>query len=470
MLGRMVQATGQMLTVRVATELLSPAQIAGVTQMGSMAMLFNVLLIAPVWHYIARGFGEWRDTRRLVEYLQRYLVYLPIVTLVAMIAVWGLQSQFHLVNGFSTRWVVSLISIYMLSAPISTMGTTGFNLLNQRIKFVFFSNIPVWVGLGISVLLFRAYASPSVWSLGQFAGLSVGGLSFVMLNRKLQGERSKPSVTDAKTLPFTVHAIFGFAWPVVITAALWWMQSQSYRFVLDKIQGPAHVGLFTMGYGLAATPIAMYEGIFGQFYEPIYYNDLKGQGVEGQARAWNRYARAYLPGIFLTGVFVASSGTFLAQILLGEQFRAAAVVLVVWAAIIESIRATGAMMYHLGVAKVDMRINIPPVAAGAVLAPLGVLVCGRIDPLIGTAVGLLSAGLVVLVIIMVMSQKALPIAWPVRRIIMSGLLSIPLAFGFQIAKWFLPTPTTLSAVSVLACGGVYLLAVQALMFEYREKE
>ncbi len=465
LLGNVVQAFGLILTVRVSTELLSPSQLGGVTQMYSLANLFYMLLSVPVFQYVVRRFCEWYDGGNLSDYIRRYFYYTLVVAAIASLVAWIVQSQFHIVSGFSTGWVVILVVIYLLSVSISTLGTMGLNLLNHRFLFVLFSNIPVWVGLGISFVLFKEYESPSFWSLGLFAGFSFACLSFFILVRYFHGIKQKPRTGDVKSSPFAFNETFGFAWPLFITNTFGWSQYQSYKFILDKIKGSANVGLFSIGYGIGSSIITMYEGVFSQFYAPIYYNELKGQGVKGQTKAWNNYASAYIPGVVLVGVFVASNARFLVQVMLGEQFREAANTLIIWAAIIESIRAATSMVSYLGFAKMDTRIAILPVAAGGILAPLCVFIFGSIDPISGTAFGFFMAYLAVFIIAIVKIQKALPVTWPVRQIFLAGLFSAPLIIAGQFVMWVQPHPTTFLSVLVLLLGGVYVIAIQALMLK-----
>ena len=462
--GRIGVALAQIVSVRISTELLTPVQLGGVSQMGSLASLFSLLLIIPVGHYVVRGFLEWSEVGVLQSYLKRYLAYILFLALVTTVLAGGIQTQWQLVSGFSALAVALLTGIYIFSSSVSFIGVTGLNLLKRRISFALFTNLPVWIALAASPVLFRYYGGAEYWSLGQYLGLTVGCFAWWLLWHDLKNRAVVPPSAQTSLLSFSPAAIFAFSWPVVITAALWWIQSQSYRFVLDRIQGIANVGLFAVGYSLAATPIAMYEGLFGQFYEPIFYGELRGQGEEGQVRAWNNYARIYLPGLVVVGTFVATGSPFLAQILLGSAFRSVAIQVALWAAIIETMRAAGGMMYHLGMAKVDNRMTILPVAVGAVLAPLGVLLFGQFDPFLGTIAGLFVAGLAVIIIIVITSRRVLPISWPIRRIINGVVLSMPLAVGFQVTHWMDPSLGTGMSLLVLALGGVYVLGTQAWLF------
>ena len=457
-LGRGLQIVGEIVRVRVSTTLMLPRQLGSITQMMSVASIFSMMLVTPIWQYIMRAFIEWLDAGILLKYLLRYFRYVLMVAILVIGAAWLLQWQFHLVNGFSIAWVIVLIGIYIIFSSVNAVGTTGLNLLGRRVEFVVFSNLAIWIGLGLAVVLLLVFSQAAYWILGQYIGIAIASISIFLLFKRVRSTQHISGGTG-KIMQFKPSIIFNFVWPQVVTLVLWWFQSQSYRFVLDRVAGIANVGLFSVGYGIGVTLIATFETIFGQFYEPIYYRALKRQGTDGQAKAWNDYASAYLPGVILVGLFVASSGSFLAKVLLGPQFKAAGSV-VIWSAIGGLIRAPGAMVHFLGIAKVDMRILIPSAAVGAILAPTGVLLFGRLHPLHGTGLALCLSFLASVGIGIYISLRALPVTWPIRRILLSGLLGVPMIIGFEISKRFVPQPTILSALIVLSLEGLYLLLAE----------
>jgi len=461
--GRIGFALGGLVSIRVATEVLTPGQMGVVAQVISMSTLFYSLCAVPVWHYMARGFLEWYDTGKLAEYIHRFLVFILVTGCLVVALIWLQQDWFHLVQGIEIHWVVALVGLYFVSMSMSAVGTNGFNILNKRIPFVIFSNIPIWVGLGLAVAMFQAMKTIPFWILGLFLGYTLACFSVLLLLREVR-KKGDVSSGQSEPLPFNVQAVFRFAWPLILVAGLWWLQSQSYRFILGDTYGVQYVGLFAMGYSLAFAPIAMYESTFGQVYEPTFYQNLKFQDTEGQAKAWNHYAACYLPGLLVMGIFVASCGYLLAELLLGEQFREAAVQVVAWAAGIETMRAMGAMMYNIGIAKVDARVNLLPSAIGAVLSVGGVLVFTRIDPLAGTAAGMLLAGFAVLMIIMKTSKRKLPVVWPVKGMIKAVFLSLPLIIGYQLSRLYIDLHGVWLAVGGLTVGGVYVLALQWFLF------
>src|SRR6059058_2812259 len=99
--GRALGAIGGILTTRVATELLAPAQIGSVAQMLGIATFFSMAVGTPVAHYVLRGFLEWHEAGTLRRHLRRFGGYLVAVSLAATALAGGIQRLLPLVTGYS---------------------------------------------------------------------------------------------------------------------------------------------------------------------------------------------------------------------------------------------------------------------------------------------------------------------------------------------------------------------------------
>ena len=92
----------------------------------------------------------------------------------------------------------------------------------------------------------------------------------------------------------------------------------------------------------------------------------------------------------------------------------------------ETFRAISSTLHQLGLAKVDMTVNIVPVMIGALVAPMLVYLLASSEPLLGTALALLVAAAAAFTAVVPISCRALPIVWPVRRIVYAAALAVPL--------------------------------------------
>ena len=458
--GRIGVAIASLVAVRVSTTYLHPTQLGSLTELNSLLYLINLVFIAPLGHFINRGFLEWNDSGNLLKHIKRYFTYLILIAIFSFFFSCLLQWMFHLISGFSIFGVGILIGLLTFLQPVYNLSVSGLNLFNERLTFAIFSNLLPWFTLFFSLVAFTFFQNIFAWTSGQIFSLIIGCTSFYFLLKKININNLTPISDYPNGFQYTNKAIFNFSWPIVVTSALWWMQSNSYRFILDKIQDTATVGLFATAYGLAATPVAMYESIISQYLDPVFFNDLKNQDKVGQVNAWNNYAKLYLPGLVFTGIFIAFSTPFLARVLLGNNsYRLVAMKITAWAAIIETMRAIGSLMFHLGIAKTDNRMTIIPVAAGAILAPLCVYILGKWDALYGTIAGLLIASTAVLIIIIFLSRKVLPITWPVKRVAKVVVTTLPLVVGLVTMNHFFPTPDFLLSVMVLLVSGSYAALV-----------
>src|SRR5207248_5463939 len=100
--GRALGAIGGILTTRVATELMLPAQLGAAAQMLAIASFFRMVVATPVVIYVLRGFLEWQAAGVLTRNLRRYGWFLVGVSLVATLAAGLLQRAWGLVTGFTT--------------------------------------------------------------------------------------------------------------------------------------------------------------------------------------------------------------------------------------------------------------------------------------------------------------------------------------------------------------------------------
>jgi len=464
LLGRIGIALAGVVTVKVSTVLLQPDQLGSISQLNSLVNLFNMTLVIPVTHYITRGFLDWYDMRSLAKHTREYISYIFVVAFAAMVLSGILQWQVDIVKGFSISAVMLLVFVNLFAQPVNAFCTTGFNLFGERKKNVFITNLVAWSSLGISVLWFLSNRSNLSWSLGQVSGFLAGSISFFFIWKRIQKHDVVNIPQYEHRISFTRKAVFAFSWPILFTSGLWWVQTQSYRFILEKIQGLSTVGLFATAYALAAMPIMLYESIVTQYLEPTFFGELKNQGKDGQVKAWNKYAFLYLPGMAIVGAYIAFATPFLARIFLGEQYRDMAIKITGWAALIESMRSAGGMMFQLGMAKVDNRMAIIPAVAGAILAPVGVGFLGSIKPVEGTIAGLFIAGFVVLIVNVIFSFRVLPVTWPLRRILYGLLISSPVFAFLGACYYFNSTPSFLFSfcvltISAIAVGGILAIVL-----------
>ncbi len=424
-LGRALQVLAGLITIKTATTVLSPGEVGSMNQLMSLAILGTSALLMPMTAYIGRGCLEWMDAGVLSQRLGSYLLIILAVALACGSIVWAIQAQLMVVSGMAPVWVAGLVVLYTVGFSLHTMGSSGLNLIGHRFLYVLFMNIAAWGGLLLALWWSKQDASPEIWLLGIFCGFLLSSLSYVLLDRYAREVVSVSTSQPLDVLPFDWKTISMFVGPQAIAFLFFWIQTQSYRFVLSWVADIATVGLFAAGYMICSVPMQTFENLFNEFYSPTLFRALKGQDREGIAQVWNAYAAAYIPAVILFGAFLIGNAAFLVKLLLGEQFQVIASILI-WPALTETFRAISSTLHQLGLAKVDMTVNIVPFVIGAFVAPTLVYLLAPSEPLMGTALALLAAAGAALTAVIPISRRALPVIWPVRRILYAAALAVPL--------------------------------------------
>lgn len=452
--GRGLQMIALIATLRVATGIMPPEMLGYVAQTMSIVILLCSTLVAPVSTYIYRGLLGWFDAGVARENLLRYCAFVSIAAIVSGLLVFLASSFTIIVGGLSASSLGILTLLYVLGYSLYIASIGALNLLGYPLAYVGFGNLALWGGLGLAISFHALFPGPVAWLLGLYLGYLIASPAFV---RVLKHSR-EASGQCGHWLPFTVPAVFAFAWPQILTALLWWTQSQSYRFILGEVGGPAFVGLMVAGYTVCSGTMQAFEALFHEVYSPKLYRSLADQGQAGLAKTWNEYASAYLPAVVLFGTFLLGMGPILARLLLAEQYHGIIPILFLQA-LTEMLRASATALYTMGVAKLDMRVIVPPVLVGAILSPVLVFVLGSIDSLLGTALGMFLAYLGVFLVVIPISRRTLPIRWPIGRTLGAALVGLPMIIVGQLLPIAFSATLTVSLL-VLAVAVLYMLGAQ----------
>jgi hypothetical protein len=461
-LGRALQVLAGLVTIKTATSVLSPGDVGSMNQLMSLAVLGASALLMPMTAYIGRGCLDWMDAGILSRRLVSYAFIIVMVALACGSFVWAIQTQTMIVSGMSPLWVAGLVTLYTVVFALHTMGTSGLNLIGRRVLYIVFVNISAWGGLILAIWWSEQDASPEMWLLGIICGFLLSSISYVILNRCARQSVHVGSSHQSSLLPFDSWTLFVFVGPQAIAFLFFWVQTQSYRFVLSWVADITTVGLFVAGYMICSVPMQTFENLFNEFYSPRFFRALKGQDREGIARAWNEYVAAYIPAVILFGAFLVGNAVFMVKLLLGEQFQTIASILV-WPALTETFRAVSSTLHHLGLAKVDMTVNVFPVVLGALVAPTLVYVLAPYQPLLGTALALFAAAAVTLAAGIPMSRCALPVVWPVRRMVYAGALAVPLCLLGHVMSVGFGEVSESKAIVALVISALAMVFLQYVM-------
>ena len=460
--GRGMQVLAALATIKIATSLMSPGQVGSINQLTALSVLLYSAFVAPVTYYIGRGIHDWHDAGLLNERLQKFIQYVLIVAVFAAAAVYFFERTTDIVSSVSAQWSTWLVATYLFAFSIHTIVFTGLIFLGRRTAYVIFINTASWTGLAAAITFFWKTAMPEMWLLGIYVGYVFSSFLYLVSSYFRLPHNARTDGKLKEHVPFTSGKVFAFAWPMAIISVFSWVQLQSYRFILEDIAGLASVGLFFAAHAICAAPMQVFQTMFTEFYSHTFYRRLKGGSLGDQAEVWNAYASTYIPAVILFGTFLMGFAPYLAKILLGPEFQVVAAILI-WPALVETLRAISTSVETMGIVKVDMRVNLVPAIVGAICAPWLIYTLAGDNPLVGTGIALSLAGLAGLIVVIPISYRVLPVHWPAKRIILALLAGLPMVIVGNIASRSDGAVTWTGALIALLAGAAYLLVAQYLL-------
>lgn len=465
MLGRSLQMVTAFAAIRLMTSLLSTEEVGRYYVLLSLTAFFALLLISPVGNYINRKTHDWYRNGTIPKNLNFYWLYLLVVAVFALFVLLILRSVVGIGIEVGWFWLLIVVMGSLLCNTGNVTVTTMLNILGNRMWFVIFTLLTLWVGLGLSFLFTGSISARAEYWL---AGLILGQLVFFLVSyryliKRLNRSRNKlkPGSLSMPKLSMILPP-FHFVLPLAVTAGLWWIQTQSYRFVLVDFGGLEALGLFAIGYGIAASIMAAFESIFDQYYFPIFYGDISAADLESKKIAWYRFATYLFPAVLLVAAFIIACAPYLTKLLVATEFQDSGR-FILWGALAELARVLArglAMMTHAEMKTIWL---IPAGVTGAIVALGGVLVLAQWDPQVGTGIALVIAGFTVVLHLAIKLHKELTVRLPWRRIFISIAFSAPLIVGLMGVQAVHNTPTYVQSIIVLSIAGIYLLIAQYLM-------
>ena len=455
--GRVLQAFLGLLTLRLMTELLIPSEVGRLNLLQAGVGGFSLLLIAPVGAYLQRHAVEWRIEGRLWREFLAFAAYLALLPLILIPIMLVLRDAVALVMTIGLGWLLWLVNGHLVLVSLQQDIAAMLNTISRRGWFVLLSNLALALGLivaSLSVVLFSTTAE--WWFNGLLAGhllLLPGAIYLIWHYRRVRDALPVRSPAPG----FWSREIFAFSWPMAVGTAFYWLQSSGYRFVLASNTSEATVGFFAVGFAIGAAPLAMFDRLAMDYLMPRFYQETPHSDARTKAAAWNRLVSTYWPLALVSSGLVGASGVFLARLLVGPAFWQVSW-LAGWGAATQTLLIAYSCYVQMARAVLNNRVLILPSVVGGGCALAGTLVLSRWEPLLGTAIALMLAMLLTLLVAAVRLHKLFPLRLPWRGI------GVGLAMGggaVGLMGWLtslVSDPGLVESLLVLLLGGTYWTA------------
>ncbi len=449
--------------IRLATTLLTPAEMGRMALVLAITSGFALTLVNPVGMFINRRLHAWELLGRATGYLRLYWLYLALVSVASAVILYA-GVTFGLIDiGASAGWLIVLVSGSLLFNSINQTYIPSLNLLGHPKWFVALTLTTQGLSLIIAVI-FVLYGSANAehWLLGLLAGQAVLGLVGMRVFDTLTGRDEKQLPPDPLGRKYR-SALLGFAWPLSVAVGLGWLQSQGYRFFLEDAAGLAQLGLFVAGYTISAGIIAAFESVLTTYFQPKFYRGINAGNIVERTVSWNAYAAAIFPALIVTVLFISGLSRELSRLFLGPSFQDAAQ-FILWGALAEAIRVVAGTFALTAHAQMQTRLLILPNAAGALLSLALAWFLIPIYDGIGAGIALVASGSLLVAILNWQAHRDMAIKLPYRRALFGILAGSAIMLMAVLLKHLqLPLSAVGSAIVILGVAGLAYVAVQFLL-------
>ena len=421
--GRAAQFVLLLVTNRLATEFLPPAEMGRLSLITATTGLFALFLISPVGQFINRRLHAWDDMGRARHYLTLHWLHLVIVCGVAAIGLILLQKLGVLSFGFSIGWLLLLVCGSLFFNTINQTAIPSLNLLGFSGLFISLTLGTIALGLLASFASVQLFGSSAeYWLTGQL----LGQVFFAAIGVWVFFGHLKPGTAPRPFSRDKLMAMYNFAWPVALASGFSWVQSQGYRLVSVDTLGLAPLGLFVAGYGIAAGLMAAFESVLTTYFQPGFYRAINQEGGD-RSLAWKNYAAAFVPSVVLVTCFFAALAPELTLFLVGPKYQSASQY-VIWGVLAESARVLVGVYSMSAHAEMKTNLLLWPNALGAVLCIVLVWLLVPGYGANGVGIARFASGFVLLVAVHYVTVGTLQMKFP-YRLAGKGLVLGSLLYG-----------------------------------------
>lgn len=462
--GRVVQMAVSILSLRVITTFLPPAEAGRRFVLLSLTAFFALLLVNPVGMYLNRKTHAWIDDGTIFRKLNLLWAFLAGVALLAFAVLAVLARTTGLGVQTTDLWLLVLAGGSLLIGTANVTVTTLLNMVNARVAFVVTGTATLLVGLAVSVALaVVGKATAEYWLLGVLIGqAAVLMAAYGVLARHVT---ARPASAGPPLGAWRTYIpLFTFAWPLSISVGLNWVQTQSYRFVLSERAGLEALGLFATGYTVAAAVVAAVEALFNQYYMPVFYRHVSSGEADAVSAAWTTMMRYLMPLMTVVGAFLVAGAPYLLRLMVDDAFQGVEAY-VMWGVAAELARVMGNGYALLAHGRMEMRALLLPNLVGAGTALGGVALLSRwMPPAASVGIALAVAGVATLAALHGHYTARLVLRLPWRLTGLTLLVSCPMLALGAGARWLWQVPSLLQATATLGALGLLLGAALLSVF------
>jgi O-antigen/teichoic acid export membrane protein len=449
--GRLLQIVIMLISIRVITTFLSPAEVGNYNLLLTILAFFNLVFLNPPGMYFSRHIIQWNGSNNLLNGLFVFVIWMVIVSFFSVLI---LALVYKYLN-YEHKYNLDLFLLYIvLSAIFSTLHRNmlyGLNMLEYRKQFVLFLIITLSLGIISSFLIIHFLYN---YALGWAFGIIISEIIVLypiyrvfIRDNKLDIQKIKISIDKKK-----IKEILIFCIPIAITVFLMWGQNTAYKIIIDYKYSAEILGYIAVGLGVSSAVFSALEGISMQYFNPIFYKNILNATREERAEAWNKIAQYMVPIYILVTILTISISEYLVSVLVDNKFHNSYIYTSIGAGI-EFFRVMTNLLNNVSQAEKNTKVTIIPYFIGFIISISIISFVNFKSYYFMIPTVLLVAYLSVFIYMYFNMKKLLDIKYDINSIFKSVLLGLPLLVILCLDI----NINIIDSILILFLAGVYFL-------------
>lgn len=323
--GRLFQIIVLFATMRLITFYLSPEEFGKYYLLMGLCTFFGYFFINPVGQFLNRKTYIWYKAEVLGQRLIQVLLYFLIASTISIFMI-CLMKLTGWLEGVSLFWVLILIPLFIFFNSLNQTTVPLLNMLGLKGWFVILTNLTLASSLILSLLLVESYSASYIfWFSGQLIGIFVIFIYSLLVIKKKLNLVFYFSL-EGLFCKAKFQSIFFFVFPLAIGVLFLWMQTQSYRLIINKFLGAELLGLFGVGVAISVAISTSFESIIMQMIQPKLYEKMESE--KDFKKYFSFSLNAIIPIYLAMSLFVTFFSYQISNILVDQKYQAAYVFLI----------------------------------------------------------------------------------------------------------------------------------------------
>lgn len=274
--GQFLMLMGGLLSVKILTNVLPPAQYGELALGLSIAGVINLMLFGPMGQVALRFYSIVTERGLFAEYL--YLFKRAYLNAVIVVIVLAFPATFMTYSYFDFTWatVVVFSFTYAVLSGLLVSSLCLFSAVRDRKSGALFQSADTWARMFLAVLLVMYFSPKGGWALAGYAiaTFSILILLIPTLQKQFNLEIEKSGEINLLSLKELRGEMLAYGTPFLGFALVGMVVLHGDRWVLQSSLGPREVGIYVALYQIANAPVSLLVGVINQIVVPIIYKQF----------------------------------------------------------------------------------------------------------------------------------------------------------------------------------------------------